>query len=111
MTGFERRKGCDNGWGHSHGYIPFVVQTITIARNVHRHHYRMRAGYKVRENGILSQRTTGNGLVKDNSSMRMEVEENRMESGDMHFLDNATLLTVLGSIQFSSPKNYTMTNA
>lgn len=32
-------------------WVPFVVQTITMARNVHRHRYRMGAGYKVGENG------------------------------------------------------------
>ncbi|CAN8247518.1 unnamed protein product [Cochlearia groenlandica] len=32
-------------------WVPFVVQTITMARNVHRHRYRMGAGYKVGEDG------------------------------------------------------------
>uniref|UniRef100_M4DYQ9 Zeta toxin domain-containing protein n=1 Tax=Brassica campestris TaxID=3711 RepID=M4DYQ9_BRACM len=32
-------------------WVPFVVQTITMTRNVHRHRYRMGAGYKVGENG------------------------------------------------------------
>ncbi|KAL0667265.1 hypothetical protein Bca4012_029969 [Brassica carinata] len=32
-------------------WVPFVVQTVTMARNVHRHRYRMGAGYKVGENG------------------------------------------------------------
>ncbi|KAH0886505.1 hypothetical protein HID58_062601 [Brassica napus] len=32
-------------------WVPFVVQTITMTRNVHRHRYRMGPGYKVGENG------------------------------------------------------------
>ncbi|KAJ0230186.1 P-loop containing nucleoside triphosphate hydrolases superfamily protein [Hirschfeldia incana] len=32
-------------------WLPFVVQTITMARNVHRHRYRMGPGYKVGDNG------------------------------------------------------------
>lgn len=30
---------------------PFVVQTVTMARNVHRHRYRMGAGYRVNQDG------------------------------------------------------------
>lgn len=34
-------------------WVPFVVQTITMARNVHRRRYRMGAGYQVGENGAV----------------------------------------------------------
>ncbi|KAL3849938.1 hypothetical protein ACJIZ3_011820 [Penstemon smallii] len=34
-------------------WVPFVVQTITMARNVHRRRYRMGAGYKVNEDGTV----------------------------------------------------------
>ncbi|KAK6164570.1 hypothetical protein DH2020_001434 [Rehmannia glutinosa] len=34
---------------------PFVVQTITMARNVHRRRYRMGAGYKVDEDGSVTE--------------------------------------------------------
>ncbi|KAJ4956328.1 hypothetical protein NE237_013111 [Protea cynaroides] len=34
---------------------PFVEQTITMARNVHRHRYRMGTGYKVAEDGTVSE--------------------------------------------------------
>ena len=36
-------------------WVPFVVQTITMARNVHRRRYRMGAGYKVSEDGIVTE--------------------------------------------------------
>ncbi|KAL6500558.1 hypothetical protein OROHE_025924 [Orobanche hederae] len=36
-------------------WVPFVVQTITMARNVHRRRYRMGAGYKVNEDGIVTE--------------------------------------------------------
>ncbi|GFZ04808.1 P-loop containing nucleoside triphosphate hydrolases superfamily protein [Actinidia rufa] len=36
-------------------WVPFVVQTITMARNVHRRRYRMGAGYKVGEDGIVTE--------------------------------------------------------
>ncbi|KAK4560276.1 hypothetical protein RGQ29_009165 [Quercus rubra] len=34
---------------------PFVVQTITMARNVHRRRYRMGAGYRANENGTVTE--------------------------------------------------------
>ncbi|KAJ8749484.1 hypothetical protein K2173_025679 [Erythroxylum novogranatense] len=36
-------------------WAPFVVQTITMARNVHRRRYRMGAGYKVTDDGTISE--------------------------------------------------------
>ncbi|CAL5353691.1 hypothetical protein CsSME_00041746 [Camellia sinensis var. sinensis] len=36
-------------------WVPFVVQTITMARNVHRRRYRMGAGYKVGEDGVVTE--------------------------------------------------------
>lgn len=36
-------------------WIPFVVQTITMARNVHRKRYRMGAGYKVNDDGTVTE--------------------------------------------------------
>lgn len=34
---------------------PFVVQTITMARNVHRRRYRMGAGYRVNVDGTVTE--------------------------------------------------------
>ncbi|KAK7245395.1 hypothetical protein RIF29_40236 [Crotalaria pallida] len=36
-------------------WIPFVVQTITMARNVHRRRYRMGPGYRENENGTITE--------------------------------------------------------
>ncbi|KAI3449729.1 hypothetical protein Pfo_006394 [Paulownia fortunei] len=36
-------------------WVPFVVQTITMARNVHRRRYRMGAGYKVDGGGVVTE--------------------------------------------------------
>uniref|UniRef100_A0A5B6ZSP7 Zeta toxin domain-containing protein n=1 Tax=Davidia involucrata TaxID=16924 RepID=A0A5B6ZSP7_DAVIN len=36
-------------------WIPFVVQTITMARNVHRRRYRMGAGYQVDKDGVVTE--------------------------------------------------------
>lgn len=36
-------------------WVPFVVQTITMARNVHRKRYRMGAGYKVNADGSVTE--------------------------------------------------------
>ncbi|KAJ9564921.1 hypothetical protein OSB04_000887 [Centaurea solstitialis] len=36
-------------------WVPFVVQTITMARNVHRKRYRMGAGYKVNKDGSVTE--------------------------------------------------------
>ncbi|RAL44241.1 hypothetical protein DM860_015601 [Cuscuta australis] len=36
-------------------WIPFVVQTITMARNVHRYRYRMGAGYRVEDDGTVTE--------------------------------------------------------
>lgn len=37
-------------------WVPFVVQTITMARNVHRRRYRMGTGYQVGENGTVNEK-------------------------------------------------------
>jgi len=34
-------------------WVPFVVQTITMARNVHRRRYRMGEGYREKEDGTV----------------------------------------------------------
>lgn len=34
---------------------PFVEQTIAMARNVHKHRYRMGVGYKVTEDGTVTE--------------------------------------------------------
>lgn len=34
-------------------WVPFVVQTVTMARNVHRRRYRMGPGYKEGEDGTV----------------------------------------------------------
>lgn len=36
-------------------WVPFVVQTITMARNVHRRRYRMGTGYKVNDDGTTTE--------------------------------------------------------
>ncbi|PKI64092.1 hypothetical protein CRG98_015536 [Punica granatum] len=36
-------------------WVPFVVQTITMTRNVHRHRYRMGVGYKVSDDGAVTE--------------------------------------------------------
>ncbi|RDY11545.1 hypothetical protein CR513_03775, partial [Mucuna pruriens] len=36
-------------------WVPFVVQTVTMARNVHRRRYRMGSGYRVHENGTVTE--------------------------------------------------------
>ncbi|XP_073222230.1 calmodulin calcium-dependent NAD kinase-like [Cicer arietinum] len=36
-------------------WVPFVVQTITMARNVHRRRYRMGVGYRVNEDGTITE--------------------------------------------------------
>ncbi|PIN15910.1 hypothetical protein CDL12_11445 [Handroanthus impetiginosus] len=36
-------------------WVPFVVQTITMTRNVHRRRYRMGAGYKTNEDGVVTE--------------------------------------------------------
>ncbi|XP_057798012.1 calmodulin calcium-dependent NAD kinase-like isoform X3 [Salvia miltiorrhiza] len=36
-------------------WLPFVVQTINMARNVHRRRYRMGAGYRQDENGVVTE--------------------------------------------------------
>lgn len=75
--------------------IPFVVQTTTIATNVHRHHYRMKAGYKVRENGIITENYwerigKRQQQHEDGGSRKPYGIELVRESCDMRFLDNAT---------------------
>ncbi|KAK7270314.1 hypothetical protein RIF29_23367 [Crotalaria pallida] len=36
-------------------WVPFVVQTITMARNVHRRRYRMGPGYKMNDDGTVTE--------------------------------------------------------
>ncbi|XP_057438582.1 calmodulin calcium-dependent NAD kinase-like isoform X2 [Lotus japonicus] len=36
-------------------WVPFVVQTITMARNVHRRRYRMGVGYRVNDDGSVTE--------------------------------------------------------
>lgn len=36
-------------------WVPFVIQTVTMARNVHRRRYRMGTGYKVRADGVVTE--------------------------------------------------------
>ncbi|KAJ8764702.1 hypothetical protein K2173_007791 [Erythroxylum novogranatense] len=36
-------------------WVPFVVQTVTMARNVHRRRYRMGAGYRVADDGTVTE--------------------------------------------------------
>lgn len=55
-------------------WVPFVVQTITMARNVHRHRYRMGVGYKVLEDGSVIEnywdRIEGEEQVKEGDKKR-----------------------------------------
>lgn len=50
-------------------WLPFVVQTITMARNVHRRRYRMGPGYKLNDDGT----------VTENYWQRNEEEQDRVE--------------------------------
>ncbi|XP_052730625.1 calmodulin calcium-dependent NAD kinase [Vigna angularis] len=50
-------------------WLPFVVQTITMARNVHRRRYRMGPGYKM----------NGDGTVTENYWQRIDEEQDRVE--------------------------------
>ncbi|EEF45177.1 conserved hypothetical protein [Ricinus communis] len=63
---------------------PFVEQTIAMARNVHKHRYRMGAGYKVAEDGTITenywekeeaenQQQLENGEVKPRKPYRIEL--------------------------------------
>ncbi|KAL2321015.1 hypothetical protein Fmac_029984 [Flemingia macrophylla] len=52
-------------------WVPFVVQTITMARNVHRRRYRMGAGYRVKDDGT----------VIENYWERIEGEEPEQDGG------------------------------
>lgn len=36
-------------------WVPFVVQTITMTRNVHRRRYRMGVGYRVNDDGTVTE--------------------------------------------------------
>lgn len=36
-------------------WVPFVVQTVTMARNVHRRKYRMGVGYRVADDGTVTE--------------------------------------------------------
>ncbi|KAL7587935.1 hypothetical protein Lser_V15G39078 [Lactuca serriola] len=56
-------------------WVPFVVQTITMARNVHRKHYRMGPGYKVNRDGSVienywEQLDEENELIDGNKKRR-----------------------------------------
>ncbi|KAJ4870123.1 P-loop containing nucleoside triphosphate hydrolases superfamily protein [Raphanus sativus] len=59
-------------------WAPFLEQTITMARNVHKHRYRMGAGYKVSEDGIITeeywrQETEKNGKQQNLKPYRIEL--------------------------------------
>lgn len=55
-------------------WVPFVVQTITMARNVHRHRYRMGVGYKVAADGTVTEnyweRIKGEEQIKEGGKLR-----------------------------------------
>ncbi|KAL1535743.1 calmodulin calcium-dependent NAD kinase-like isoform X2 [Salvia divinorum] len=59
---------------------PFVEQTIAMARNVHMHRYRMGVGYKVEEDGSITEnywaRVEGEG---DEESMKTRMKPYRIE--------------------------------
>lgn len=60
---------------------PFVEQTIAMARNVHKHRYRMGEGYKVSEDGTIIERyweqieeeEQGDGSAKTRNPYRIEL--------------------------------------
>lgn len=59
-------------------WVPFLEQTITMARNVHRHRYRMGVGYKVSEDGTTTeeywrQETEQNGKQQNLKPYRIEL--------------------------------------
>ncbi|XP_042028244.1 calmodulin calcium-dependent NAD kinase-like isoform X2 [Salvia splendens] len=59
---------------------PFVEQTIAMARNVHKHRYRMGVGYKVEEDGTITEnywaRVEGEG---DEETMKERMKPYRIE--------------------------------
>ncbi|KAL0388479.1 UNVERIFIED_CONTAM: Calmodulin calcium-dependent NAD kinase [Sesamum radiatum] len=67
---------------------PFVEQTIAMARNVHKHRYRMGEGYKVAEDGTITE----------NYWVQVEDEETRLLSGyhtGLSWLELSVMLTLL----------------
>ncbi|KAE8705020.1 P-loop containing nucleoside triphosphate hydrolases superfamily protein isoform 1 [Hibiscus syriacus] len=56
-------------------WVPFVEQTIAMARNVHKHQYRMGVGYKVADDGTVTDNYWEQ--VKEE-----EEEENEQENGN-----------------------------
>ncbi|KAH0905557.1 hypothetical protein HID58_037384, partial [Brassica napus] len=59
-------------------WAPFLEQTITMARNVHKHRYRMGVGYKVSEDGTTTeeywrQETEQNGKQQNLKPYRIEL--------------------------------------
>ena len=59
-------------------WVPFLEQTITMARNVHKHRYRMGVGYKVSEHGTTTeeywrQETEQNGKQQNLKPYRIEL--------------------------------------
>ncbi|KAG6393384.1 hypothetical protein SASPL_147623 [Salvia splendens] len=61
---------------------PFVEQTIAMARNVHKHRYRMGVGYKVEEDGTITEnywaRVEGEG-EGDEETMKQRMKPYRIE--------------------------------
>uniref|UniRef100_A0A2P2KMK1 Uncharacterized protein LOC105129489 isoform X2 n=1 Tax=Rhizophora mucronata TaxID=61149 RepID=A0A2P2KMK1_RHIMU len=55
---------------------PFVAQTIAMARNVHKHRYRMGVGYKVAEDGTVTENYWEQAAEDEN-----EDQEQRNENG------------------------------
>ncbi|KAL8150303.1 hypothetical protein V2J09_020111, partial [Rumex salicifolius] len=56
-------------------WIPFVVQTINMARNVHRRRYRMGAGYRVNDDGSVTENYWEH--VKDDENEQEQVKKRR----------------------------------
>ncbi|KAK6265699.1 hypothetical protein QUC31_016536 [Theobroma cacao] len=55
---------------------PFVEQTIAMARNVHKHRYRMGVGYKVAEDGTITENYW--------EQVEEEEENRQQENGETH---------------------------
>ncbi|KAJ4844595.1 hypothetical protein Tsubulata_011016 [Turnera subulata] len=54
---------------------PFVEQTIAMARNVHKHRYRMGVGYKVEEDGTITE-NYWEQVEEDDQDQDQQVKEN-----------------------------------
>ena len=71
-------KGRDVIMDGTLSWEPFVKQTIAMARNVHKHKYRMGVGYKVAQDGTINE----NYWEQVNEAEEHQQEEN--STGELH---------------------------